>query len=152
MGTNLVEEMSVMADNDNGVFEIHKEFLEPCDSRNIKVVGRLVKKKDIGIAEKSLSKKHLNLLLTCELTHKAVMEFVVDTESIKKNFCITFCAPAVHLGEFLFELTDSDAVLLGEFLLGVKLFLCIHNFNELGVTHKHGTDYIVLVISIMVLL
>ena len=53
--------MTVMGYNDNGIFKIHKEIFKPTNSRKVKVVGRLVKKKDIGIAEKCLSKKNLNL-------------------------------------------------------------------------------------------
>ena len=141
-----------MADYDNRIFKVHKEFFQPVDCRNIKVVGRLVKKKNVGISEKSLSKKHLNLLVTVKFTHKTVVEFVVNAKSVEKNFRITFSTPAVHFCKLLFKLADSDTVFLGELFFCVKLFLGIHNFNKLRVAHKHGTYYAVFVEGKVVLL
>ena len=53
-----------MAYDYDSILEVYEEFLKPVYSIHIKVVGRLIQKKDIGIAEEGLGEKHLDLLGT----------------------------------------------------------------------------------------
>ena len=152
MGADLVEEVSVMADNDNGVFKVQQKVLKPVDCGNVKVVCRLVQKKNIRISEKCLSKENLDLLFAGQFTHELIVKFVVNTEGVEKNFSVAFRTPAVHFRKLFFKLAYSYSVLLGEVLFGVKLFLCVHDFNKLCVAHEHGADNIVIVIGIVILL
>ena len=54
--------MTVMRYYNNRIFKIHKEVFKPANSRKVKVVCRLIKKKNIRIAKKCLCKKNLDLL------------------------------------------------------------------------------------------
>ena len=152
MGADLVEEVSVMADNDNGVFKVQQKVLKPVDCGNVKVVCRLVKKKNIGVSEKGLGKENLDLLFAGQLSHEFIVKFVVNTEGVEENFSVAFRTPAVHFRKLFFKLAYSYSVLLGEILFGIKLFLCVHDFNKLCVAHEHGADNIVIVIGIVILL
>ena len=67
---------------DNRIVKIDQELLQPFDSRKIQVVGRLIKKKDIRISEKSLCKKNLDLLTAVQFTHISIVKICVDTETI----------------------------------------------------------------------
>ena len=145
MRADLIKEMTVMGNNDNRTVKLYKELLEPGNCINIKVVRRLVHKKDIGIAEKSLRKKHLDLDFITKLAHLCIVKFVCNAETVKENFRIAFCAPAAHFRKLFLKLADTDAVLLGEILLHIEGFFFVHNLAELRVTHKHGADNIVLV-------
>ena len=42
MGTDFVQEITVMGDNDNGIVKVDQELFKPCDGIQIQVVGRLV--------------------------------------------------------------------------------------------------------------
>jgi len=42
MGTDLIQEMSVMGDNDHCVLEAGKEIFQPVDGFQIKMVGWLI--------------------------------------------------------------------------------------------------------------
>ena len=56
--------------NDNGIFKICQKLFKPSDSIQIKVVGRLVKKKDVRISEKCFCKEHLHLFVSSQILHK----------------------------------------------------------------------------------
>ena len=49
-----------MGYNDNGVLKVDQKFFKPCDRIEIQMVGRLVEKQDIRIAEECLRKQHLD--------------------------------------------------------------------------------------------
>ena len=144
--------MTVMGYNDNGIFKIHKEIFKPTNSRKIKVVGRLVKKKDIGIAEKRLSKKNLNLHIWRKFRHFHIMVFVRNAEFIEHKCSITFSIPAVHICKFSLKFACLNAVLLAEIFFHIKSVLFLHNLNKTWVTHKNSPDYFIFIISKMVLL
>ena len=50
-----------MGYNDDSVVKVDQEFFEPFNSRQIKVVGRLIQKKNVRIAEQSLCQQDLYL-------------------------------------------------------------------------------------------
>ena len=51
MGTYFIKKVSVVGYDYDCVVKINKEFFKPAYSVKVKVVGRLVKKKDIRISE-----------------------------------------------------------------------------------------------------
>ena len=61
MGTDLVQEVTVMGYHDNGVFKVDQEFLQPFDGVQVQMVGRLVQKQDIRISEKRLRQQDFHL-------------------------------------------------------------------------------------------
>ena len=48
--------------HDDGIVKVNEEFLQPFYGVQVQVVGRLVLKQDIRIAEKRLGKEYLYLL------------------------------------------------------------------------------------------
>ena len=52
-----------MGDNNDSVFEVDQEFLQPVDCIEIQVVGRLIEQQDIRITEKRSCKQHLDLIV-----------------------------------------------------------------------------------------
>ena len=59
-----------------------EELLQPAYRVDIKVVGRLVKEYDIGIAKKSLCKEHLYLFVTRKSCHLRIEDILGKTESL----------------------------------------------------------------------
>ena len=83
MGAYLVEEMPVVGYNDNGVFKIQQEILQPADSRQVQVVGRLVQLQDVRIAEKRLGKQYLDFKVGGKLRHFHIMILVGNAQLVK---------------------------------------------------------------------
>ena len=58
-----------MGNYDDRIVKVDQEFFQPLNSRKIQVVGRLIQKKDVRVAEKRLSQKNLDLLASCKVRH-----------------------------------------------------------------------------------
>jgi len=58
MGADIVEEVTVMADDQYGSVIVHEEVFQPYNAGKVEVVGGLVEKNDVGIAKQSLGKQH----------------------------------------------------------------------------------------------
>ena len=62
MGTYFIQEVTVMGNNNHRIFKIDEEFLQPGDGIQIQMVGRLIQKQDVRVAEKRFGKEYLHLL------------------------------------------------------------------------------------------
>ena len=62
-----------MGYNDDCIVEVDQEFLKPFDRRQVKVVSRLVEKKDVRVSEQCLCKKNFDFLATCKVCHLSIM-------------------------------------------------------------------------------
>ena len=82
MGADLIQEITVVRDNDNGIFKVNQKLLKPCNGIQIQMVGRLVQKQDIGIAEQSFGKQNLNFYVTIQVLHKRVVVVGIDTKTV----------------------------------------------------------------------
>ena len=122
---DLIQEMTVMGNHDNRIFKVHQEILQPFDRMNIQMVGRLVQKQNIGIAEQCLCQKHLHLLSACQLLHLRIMEFIRNPQTVQQHFRIGFRSPAVQLRKFTLQLCRLNAVLVCEVLLHIKCVLLL---------------------------
>ena len=122
----------------NGAEIIGEEILKPCNCIDIKTVGRLVKKDNIGVAEKSLCKKHLNLFAFLKLRHLHIEIRVGKTETLNELRGIRLCLPAVELSKLALELGCADTVLIGEIRLCVELVLLFHYIIEALIAHYNG--------------
>ena len=69
MGTDFIQEITVMGDYDDCIVKIDQELFKPFNGRQIQVVGRLIQKQDIRVTEKCLGKKYLYLLASCQVSH-----------------------------------------------------------------------------------
>ena len=52
-----------MGNCDHGVVKVDQEFFQPCDGVQIQMIGGLVQKQDIRIAEECFGKQDLYLLI-----------------------------------------------------------------------------------------
>ena len=80
--TDLVEKMAVMRNDDDGVFEIHQIVFQPAHRLDVEVIGRLVQKQHVGIAEERLRQKDAHLLLRIEIGHRGIMQIFGNLQSI----------------------------------------------------------------------
>jgi hypothetical protein len=59
--------------NDNGIFKIRQEILQPHNSLSIKVVGRLIQNQNIRISIKSLCQQYPYFLVGIQFFHQFEM-------------------------------------------------------------------------------
>ena len=141
-----------MGNDDHGVGKVDQELLQPVDGIQIQMVGRLVEKQDIGIAEKSPGEKNLDLLGTGDLAHQISVELCLDSKAIEKGFRVGLGLPSVHLGELGLEFTGTDSVLIGEVLFCVEGIFLGADLEQTGITLNDCVEYDLIVIFIVILL
>ncbi len=141
-----------MGDHDDGVLEVDEELLEPLDCLHVKVVGRLVQKEDVRVAEQCLREEDLDLERAFQVPHQFMVIFRADAEAQKQALRVGLGFPAVHFREFGLELGCPDAVLVGEILLHVEGILLLADVVETAVAHDDGVEDFVVVVFEMVLL
>ena len=141
-----------MGYNDNCVVKVDQEFFKPFDCRQVKVVSRLIEKKNIRVTKQSLSKKYFDLLATCKVCHLGIMEFCVDSETIQKSSGIGFCFPSVHLCKFTFQFAGTDTVFICEVCFCIDSIFLFHNLIQSLVTHDNSIQNSICIIFEVVLL
>ena len=152
LGADLVKEITVMGNNDDRIVKIDQELVEPVDRIEIKMVRRLVEKKNIGIPEQCLCKKDLNLERILDITHHHVMIFRINSEAVKQRCRIGFRFPAVHLRELALKLRGTDTVFIGKILFGIYRILFLHDLIQALVSEDNGIKNGIRVILEVILL
>jgi len=152
MCADLVQKITVMGYYDNRIVKIDQELLQPFDSRKIQVVGRLIKKKDIRISEKSLCKKNLDLHTTGKVCHLCIVELGVDSETVEKSSSIGLCFPSVHFCKLTLKLAGTDAIFVCEIFLCVNGFFLFHDLIESFITHDDSIQNRISIIFEVILL
>ena len=82
MSADVIQEVTVVGYNDDCTEVLRKELLEPAYRVYVKVVCRLVKENDVGIAEKSLCKQHLYLFVTRKGRHLRIEYILGKSETL----------------------------------------------------------------------
>ena len=100
-----------------------RKLLEPADGGDVEMVGRLVEKQDVGVAEERLSEKDFDLLVVPELAHFLFVKLGSDSQAREQDRGVALGFPAAQLGEKAFELAGAHAVGFGEFGFGVEALL-----------------------------
>ena len=140
MGADRVEEVTVVADDEHRVLEFRQIVFKPRHCVEVKVVGRLVKKQVIGIAEQSLGKQHTHLLVGAHVAHQHVMLVFLDAETAQQSGSVALGVPALEFGEFLFKLRGAYAVGVAEIFFGIEGVFLIDDIPQHGVTLDDGVE------------
>ncbi len=81
-----VEEPAVVRDEDDRALElVGEEVLEPAASLDVKVIGRLVEKQEIGAREQEPREAEARLLATREALDREIEVFVREAESVERR-------------------------------------------------------------------
>ena len=71
---DLVQEVTVMGYDDDGILEVDEELLEPLNGVQVEVVGRLVEEQDVRVTEQCLREEDLDLFGALQLVHLLIVE------------------------------------------------------------------------------
>ena len=152
VGADLVEKIAVVGDDDHGVLKADEKFLEPGDRVHVEVVGRLVEKQNVRIAEQGAREEDLDLLGAVQLAHGHLMEGRIDAKSGQQGLGVALGVPAVHLGKIRLEHGGALAVRVGEVGLGIERVLLLHHLVQMGVALHDGIEDELVVIFVLILL
>ena len=149
---DVVEEVSVMRNDENRALIIHEEILEPHDACEIEVVRRLVEQDNIGRAEQCLCKQHLDLKARIHIAHHRFVEVRRNAEPLKYAACVGLGFPAAEFGKLLFKLGRTYAVGVVEIGLVVYRVLFLAAVVKALVAHDYGVHNGVIIVHVLVLL
>ncbi len=76
----------------------------------------------------------------------------VHPQAVKQVGCVGLGLPAVHLGEFRFQVRGPDAVGIAEVFLHIDGILLLHHVVQMLVAHNNRVQYLVFIVFKMVLL
>ena len=82
LGTDLIQEITVMGYHDNGVLKVNQKLLQPRNGVQVQVVGRLIQKQNVRVAEQGLGKKHLYLLSAQKGAHLRIVQVRLNAKSV----------------------------------------------------------------------
>ncbi len=85
VGADVVEEVTIVGDRDEGAFEFVEVILKPVDAVEIEVVCRFVEEHGGGVAEEGLSEEDADLLAALEFAHFALVDFRFNTEAVEED-------------------------------------------------------------------
>jgi hypothetical protein len=75
-----------------------------------------------------------------------------DAQAVEKLVGLSLGIPAVHLGEFAFQLGGALAVGIGEIGFGVQGLFLFHDIVQLAVAHDDRVHHAVFIVLVVVLL
>jgi len=141
VGANGVEEVAIVADDDESAVIAFEELFEPGDRLEVEVVGRLVEEKRLRMAEKGLAEEDPELPVGGDLVHLLPVELFGDSHPDEKHFCLGFRGVAIFVGNHFFELAQANADGVGH-LFVVEPFALFEGAPEPFIAHDHGVDHL----------
>ena len=152
VGADVVEEVAVVRDGDDGAVVADEEVLKPVDGFEIEIVGGLVEEQGLRVAEERLREQDADLLAALQLGHLALVELVGDVETLEQDGGVGFGFVAVFIADDAFELAEAGAVFVGHLGLVVDDLALFQGGPEGLVAHDDGVDDAVGVELVLVLL
>ena len=146
-----VEEVTVVAHHEHGLFHVAEIFLQPHHGVEVEVVGRLVEEQVVGMSEESFCQHYAHLFVVRQFAHHLVVHVVLDAEVGQHLVGVAFGVPSVHLSKLVFEFCHFDAVFLVEVGFHIESLALFHVLPKGLVSHEHGVSHAVLVIFEVVL-
>ena len=142
MRADIVEEVTVMRDDDDRALVIREEVLQPLNRADVQMVGRLVEQQNLRIAEQCLCQHNLDLFRVRTVAHMTEQNLIgIQTQTLQQLCRVGVGVPAVQLGELALQLGGAVAVLLGERVLGVQRILLLHDLIQARIALNDGIEY-----------
>ena len=102
-GSNFIEEIAVVADNEKGPAIIDQIVFQPGDGLNIQVVGRLVQYQEIWFFQEHLGQSETGILPTRQLFNLHLPHRLIELKAVENGANISFIGEATCLTEFFRE-------------------------------------------------
>ena len=152
MGANVVEEVTVVGNDDDRSLIVHQKLLQPGDGGKVEVVGRLVQQDDLRLAKQRLRQQDLDLVLVRQGTHLLIQQVLIKAQTFEQLADLGFNLPAAKLGKLRFQRGGKLAVLVGEIFLIIEGVLLLHDLIQARVSLDDGVQHRKAVVGKVVLL
>ena len=110
---DVVEEVAVVGDRDDGARVLLQEAFEPVDRLGVEVVGRLVEQQQVGVAEEQPGERHAALLAAGDLRDVGVVGRAA--QGVHRDVDVALEVPGIGGGDLVLEggLLLADGVVVG---------------------------------------
>ena len=140
-----------MGDDDDGVLKFEQVIFQPAHRLDVEVVGRLVQKQHVGVAEQRLRQQYLDLELCVQLAHRLTETVGRDIKFVQKRLRVRLRFPAAEFGKFRLQLAGADAVFIGKICLGVQRLALVHQIDQVLMPQHHRAQHRLIVVGVLVL-
>ena len=151
VGTDLIQEMAVVRDDDDGGVALVQHVFQPADGVDVEVVGRFVEQQDVGAGEQRLRQQHAQLEARRDLAHGAVVLFGGDADAEQQLAGARLGVVAAHLAEPRFEFGGVQVVFFGSLRVHVDGVLLLHHAPHLDVPLHHHIEHPLIFVGKLVL-
>ena len=151
MGTNRVQEVTVVTYDQYRMLKIREIVLQPRNRFQVEVVRRLIQQQVIRLTIKRTRQKDTHFLLTAQVLHHAVMDLLRNTQTTQQAGGIALGVPSLHLGKLLLQLRNTDTILVTEIRLSVEGVLLAHDLPQDRMSHQDRVHDRILIKSEVVL-
>jgi hypothetical protein len=151
VGADLVQEVAVVRDDDDGGLALVQHVFQPADGVDVEVVGRFVEQQDVGVGEQRLRQQHAQLEARRDLAHGAVVLLDGDADAQQQLAGARLGVVAAHFAEFGFEFGGVQVIFLGRLRVHVDGVLFLHHPPHLGVALQHHVEHALVLVAELVL-
>ena len=150
VGADLIQEMTIVTDDDHRCVVIVQRALEPADRVDVEVVGRLVEQQHVGRREQRLREQHAQLQAGRQFTHRAVVFVFVDARVDQDAAGARLGGIAAVLRELAFELSGFHVVGVRRVRVRIDAVPLLHRPPHLHVAlHHHIQDALVFIAELV---
>ena len=151
MRADLVQEVTVVADDHHGRVVVVQRPFQPADRVDVEVVGRLVEQQHVGAREQGLRQQHAQLKTGRHLAHRAVVLGLGDPGIGQDSAGTRLGVVPAVLRELALQLRGAHVVVVGCLRIGVDEIALLHRRPHLGVTLHHDVENALVFVAELVL-
>ena len=151
MGTNHVQEVTVVRNDNHGAFTRIQCLFQPTNGIDIQVVGRFVEQQNIRIREQCLRQQHTQFPAWRHFTHQTVVLFYRNTYTQQQLTSTRFSSVAIIFSYFGFQLCGVHVVFIGRFRISIDAVAFMNGRPQLGVAHHDHIQYAFIFIRELIL-
>ena len=137
MSADLIEKVAIVRDDDHRGIALIEHIFEPADGVDIKVVGRLVQQKNIGIREQGLRQQYSQLPARSNAAHLTAVLRRRYAYAREQFSGARFGCVAVVFGKLRLEIGSLHVVVVGRIRIGVNGITLAHRSPHFGMAHHH---------------
>ena len=141
MSADLIEKMAIVRDDDHRRIALIEHIFEPADGVDIKVVGRLVQQKNVGIREQGLRQQYSQLPARSNAAHLTAVLCRRYTYTREQFSGARFGSVAVVFGKFRLEIGCFHVIVVGRIRVRVNRIALTHRCPHFGMAHHHHIQH-----------
>ncbi|CUQ52901.1 Uncharacterised protein [Segatella copri] len=120
--------MTVVRYYEYGLFNVAEIVFQPLNSVEVEVVGRLIEKEVVWVAEECLCQHHAHLLCIREISNEFVVAVFLYAEVLQKLCGTAFSLPTIHFCKLELQLSSEVTIFFCHLWLSIEALALLHVF------------------------